>query len=477
MFTFILEFLFGKDRESKVIAKNTFWLSLSEVFSGLLKILLIIFSARVLGALEYGKFALAMSFAGMLVIIADFGVNQVLVRELSKFKDFGILKYALGLKLILALFYLSFIIFLIYGLGLFEDIREISLVLGVTFFLYAFLEFIFSVLRALQQMEKEALIKSFDALLTTLLGFLVLNYYPKSLYLALAYLSSAFLTTLIGVWWFKKKLFKLKLAFDYYFLKKFLALALPLALFEVSNIVYGQTDSVIMGMLGERIQIGWYSAGFKIVVATTLIALLFNKAFFPALSQSFSREKNKFQDLVNRLLLLVLSFSIPVGIGGYLLAEDIILFFYSHSFLPAVLSFKLLVLAIPFFFLNFTFSRILTSADCQKTAFFIVLGGAILNLILNLLLIPTYSLYGASFATFISLALTFLGLWLYLRSKIKLRFSLEFKLGLAFVVFSTIFMSLLLILLESLNLIFKIAIGAIFYFMILGLIFKLKFKI
>ena len=66
--------------------RNIFYKLLSE-FSKILPALLFIYMARILEDEDFGKLSFAYSFAGIFIIIADFGLNTILIRNLSRQKE------------------------------------------------------------------------------------------------------------------------------------------------------------------------------------------------------------------------------------------------------------------------------------------------------------------------------------------------------------------------------------------------------
>ena len=125
------------------------------------------------------------------------------------------------------------------------------------------------------------------------------------------------------------------------------------------------------------------------------------------------------------------------------------------------------------------FSDIMIVSDQQKSFFKITVFGAVVNIILNIILIPKYSLYGAAFATVITYILIFL---MYIRYSAKLTPVCPFKIKFVFVFFLALFSSVLMYLaiiqplIYNLNIFLSVIIGAVIYFTIFfGLNFILKF--
>src|SRR3989344_2847945 len=83
----IKDFLFQNASTRQTIAKNTFWLAVSNIGGRLLRAAIIIYAARILGAAEWGIFSYAISLVTLLTVFTDLGVSPVLVREAAKLRE------------------------------------------------------------------------------------------------------------------------------------------------------------------------------------------------------------------------------------------------------------------------------------------------------------------------------------------------------------------------------------------------------
>src|SRR3989344_6207032 len=77
------ELLFQNKSTRQTIAKNIFWLSIGQVGSRLIRAIIIIYAARVLGAAEYGIFSYVLGLAGFFTIFADLGISPLMTREIA----------------------------------------------------------------------------------------------------------------------------------------------------------------------------------------------------------------------------------------------------------------------------------------------------------------------------------------------------------------------------------------------------------
>jgi len=439
-------FLLKNSGTKQTIAKNTFWLALAEGITRLLKLFLIIYVARILGATEYGKFTFALAFVSLFAVFSDLGVSQITTREFARdkeqekqFSNILSLKLVLGIGALILICLSSFFVtpnFLI---------RRIIWILGFYIVISSFLGLIYAFFRARQKMEFEAWAKILQAVILTGTGFFVIFKYQSVQYLSLAYLFAVSIVLLSISIFFHFKIYRLKISFNINIWRNILAMSWPLALSGVFGTIYSQTDSVMMGYWNQITQVGWYNAAYKIAGVTLIPALLVSTSFFPVLSKLFKESKEKLQNTWNHYVKMMIFLAIPLIIGGITLAPKIISFVYGSSYLPSVLAFQILIIMAGITFFCYPFFQALIVSNQQRKLFWITLLGAILNIGLNLILIPEYSLYGAAFATVVTWLLVFVLLYKFTSKFTPIRpFNLKFLFELTNASFSSFIMYLVI---------------------------------
>lgn len=394
------------------ILKNTFWLGLAEVFSRFLRFFLVISAARILGATNYGKFSFATQILFISAILTDLGISPITTRELAKNQAAGKKEISsiLSLKTILTLVIWGIVILSSF---IFIDdpvVRMILAVLVLDTVFGSFIKFINALFEAHQKMKYEAIGGITRSIIIVSLGLFLLFYYPSlfqyppvvnlSWVYAIGSILVAFILAIVYQRKIKEKLF---LLINPIIWRKILSLSWPVALTVVFASIYHSMDSIMLGFWGMMTENGWYAAAYKIMdVALTPIVWV-SASFFPVLSQKFKDVQGKEQQkifLSHLSVLTILGF--PIAIGGIILAPQIIYFVYGASYQPTTLSFQILMGALLFIYLGNTFGQTLLAANYQKYSFWVTAAGAVLNVILNLVLIPIYSFYGAAAATLLT---------------------------------------------------------------------------
>jgi len=471
---FTIKELFLENKSLKqTIFKNMTWLSVSEFVTRLFSFFLTVFIARILGAESYGLLTFAISLTAFFSILLGFCNDSIIIRELNQRKEAkSELGTVLGFRIILGII----VFFLIIGISFFvqEAARSLVVVFASVVLVDAVSTFFKAAFRAIQKIEYVALAEVGKSISLTGAGILVLVFYPNINLISYAYLLgniTAFLIGFLGI----RRLFTFpSLSFNYGIIRKYFFLSWPLALGAVLNIVYIQIDSVMMGFWGMVREVGWYQAAYKIINFVTFFGVV-KIVLFPAIAQAFKKSREYFQRIINRFFELVSFIALPVMAGGFLLSKEIILFLYDDGFYPSVLAFKILIFVSGLILFTLLADAVLISGGYQKIIFYLTGSTALLNVALNFILIPKYSLYGAAIATLISYAFLFLLSFIVLK-----RFRLLPNLKMIFApLLSVVVMAVFLYsgLTQQLNVISQIGIAGSLYLTVFFGVFLLKGKL
>ena len=480
-FTSIKSILFDNKTVKQTIFKNTFWLTVSTVINKLLALGLIIYAARILGAEGYGKFTFALAFVSLLMIFSDFGLSAIVTREFAREKEKKEEFYSIiSLKVLLA--FGTFILILLASfLAVPEkDTQTIILILALFFLANSFIGICYSFFHARQKMEYEAWFETLQILMISGLGFLVLFKFPSLENLSYAYFFAALTALIFVLFFFHFKIFPLKIEWNFLVWKKFLKMSWPLALIGLFGAIYSYTDSVMLGYWNMLAETGWYNAAYKIVMAGLIPMGLIGASFYPALSKFSKESKEKFQKAWDYELEIMILLSLPLVVSGMVLGPKIIYSFYPFDFSPSILAFQILILTAGIIFLYRPFYDAMIVLNQQAKTFWITIAGAVTNVILNLILIPKYSLYGAAVATVITNFLILLIIIFFTRKFTFIRFPV-LKIFFTFLISTVASVIMYFIikqpLIYNINIFLLVFAGAAIYFMVFFTIKKLCLKI
>lgn len=471
----IKSFLLENIGTRQTIFKNTFWLTLAEVVIQLLKLVLIIYTARILGVQEYGKFSFALSFVCLFVMFAELGLPDIITREFSYDKQTE-KEYP---SIISFKFFLSIGTFILMYISSFFITQEVSIrksiwLLAIFILITSFLNIFYAFFRARQKMEYESAFKIIQYVILTALSFAILFTIPLIENVSFAYAVANVLVLLIVLVFFNFFIQPIKIRYDKGVWKKFANFSWPLILGVSIGWIYVPVSSVLLGYFGYNIENGWYSAAYKIIGATVLSATLISRSFFPALTTVSKESKERIQKIWNYQKELMMIFAFPLVVGGVVLAPKIIGFFYDISFSPSILVFKWLALVFAIDFLYYPYACALIIFGQEKRNFILIVIGLVINIVLNFIAIPKYGLQGVVISNLAS-SLVVLLLSVFVVMRYTPISPLNFKLGKT--LFSVSLASLAMFIIISMpmvynfNLLVVIMIGMVMYFLIFGIFY------
>lgn len=186
---------------------------------------------------------------------------------------------------------------------------------------------------------------------------------------------------------------------------KLLRSGLPFALAFVLSTIYFRIDVVILKSLRGDEQVGYYTAAYKFIDGLSFVPQAAMNAIFPALSVIHLRGRDPMRDAYTRAYRLLAAVGMPVAVSLVVLAPQII-HVTRVPFEQSVPSLRILGASLLLIFVNNSFIFALGAMDKQLT--FALLAGLsiIVNVTLNLTMIPHFAhadgYLAASWATLIT---------------------------------------------------------------------------
>jgi O-antigen/teichoic acid export membrane protein len=181
--------------------------------------------------------------------------------------------------------------------------------------------------------------------------------------------------------------------------KKLISGGLPFALTYFMVMVYFKIDTVMLSkMVGDE-AVGAYNAAYNLVFAFMIISSAIVGSLFPAMAFNYLEDKEYSQRILAGGLKYSLILSLPLAFGGTFLAQKVIFFIYGQQYSASVLALKIIIWALPVLFVTNLLGNCLGAIYRQKEVLYVSSANAVVNVILNLILIPRYSFYGSAAAT------------------------------------------------------------------------------
>ncbi len=404
MFNRIKKFLFENQSLRQTVMKNAFWLNFGEIASRLIRAVVIIYAARLIGAAGYGVFSYALNLAGLFTIFSDIGVSSILTREAAKNPETRTqyLSTAFFIKLCLIAISIIMVIFLA---PFFTKIKESVPLLPVIAFLLAFdslRDFAFSFIRALEKMQVEAAVKIFTNTAIVALGFLALFISATSRSFTIGYTLGSGLGLAAVIWILRKEFGKVFSHFRKELIYPILSSAWPFALFGLLGGIMINTDMIMLGWFRPAQDLGFYAAAYKPVQLFWIFPALLATSFFPILSRLAHKDNEKFRLIFEKSMAVVFLVGLPLVAGGLILGHDFIRIIFGSEYLPAIPVFQILLLTVLLVFPGSLIGNAIFCYDKQKSLIGYFLLGALGNVAFNFLLIPIWGINGSAISTIVT---------------------------------------------------------------------------
>ena len=385
----------------QTIAKNTTVLILAQSISMILSLTLLIFVARFLGDVDYGKYSFAIKFTGLFAIFADLGLSTLMIREVARDKSLSgkYLSNIAVIKVILSVATFAFIVFIINLMHYPADTTTAVYLAGISVILTSFSGLFRSIFAAFERMEYEALLSTILTIIHVSLGLLVLFSGYGLIELVTVFVIVGIINFSLSFSVVIKKFVKPKLEIDFGLWKHLILNGAPFSLTMIAGVIYLQIDTVMLSVMKGDAPVGWYSAAYTLVLALLVIPDIFGYAIFPAMSKLFVSSKDSLKIMLEKSSKYLFSLGLPISIGTILLADRIILMIYGEEYIHSIIALQILSLYLPLRYLNHATSYTLSAINKEPLRTLSVTITAASNVVLNLFLIPAFSFVGAGIAT------------------------------------------------------------------------------
>ena len=400
------------------IAKNTAALFAAQFVVAILSLALSIFIARSLGAVIFGKYSFALAFTAIFAVFSDLGYNTLLIRDIARDKSQAskYLNNVISMRALLSLIIFALIVITINVIGYPADTKNVVYLFGIYTLVVSFSGVFKVTFRAFEKMEYDAGITIFANIIRVSLGLLVLLLGYGLIELALVFLFSGVFDVLFSFLVCERRFVKPKLELDFEFWKSTIKIALPLSMLSIFGLIYVRIDTVMLSMMKGDAVVGWYNAAYNLVLGFKPIPSLFLNAIFPLMSYYYVSSIDSLKVAYEKASKFLLILGLPLAVGITLLADRIIPILYGEQFYPSIIALQILAWELLLIFLYGPLGNVLVSTNKQNQMATVAGIGALLNVILNLILIPPLSYIGAAIATIITGTFLF-GVYFYLVSK------------------------------------------------------------
>ena len=383
---------------------NSISLLTANVIGSLASYLVVVLIARHLGAASFGIYTFAIAYAGFFVTIPNFGIDRILIRQISRDKKLTSEHLMTAGSIRLALLVVGLVIgIVVTKLLKYPASTQLAvLVLGLSLSANLFSELFRSVFYAFEAMPAESVMRAFGRTITVV-AVAVAVYSGLGLFeVAVAILLTSLLEATayglsahkrFGLHWVDLKFGKGK---------EMVVASLPLAINTVLVVAYFRLSVVVLTTLKGALAAGWFGAAFTFIQLLQLVSASVAGVALPILSRQQRQSQDQLLASLKKATYYLLLLAGPVSLVISFMARNLILTVYGPQFMPAVEALRLLIWASVFMFIGSIYGTALISLDKQRGLIAIGAIAVVVNLTTNFLAIPRWSYMGATLATLVT---------------------------------------------------------------------------
>jgi PST family polysaccharide transporter len=400
--TEVNKFLSG---ESKKILRNISWLFFDRIFRMGMGLIIGAWVARYLGPSEYGTFSYLLAIVGIFTPFATLGLESMVVKELvdSPQRTASIMSTAFTMRFMAGL--LSFAV----CVGIFFFLKQAELrvfYIGIILALTLVSQALVSI-----ELYYQSQVASKAAVIAQSIAYILMNVLKVVLILMKAdLLAFAVVTTLEmtlgGLFMLAsyKKMTSLRFTFsiDRILARRLLTKGWPLIFSGFMIMIYMRIDQIMLSEMVNDHEVGTYSAALKLSEIWYIIPAIICNSFFPSIIEAKKISRKNYYRRMQKLFDLLFFISVAIAVFVALFSNLIIDVLYGDQYKDAALILAIHIWTAVFVFLGVGSSNFFIIENLQLKGLTRTILGALLNVILNLVLIPKFLAVGAAVATLIS---------------------------------------------------------------------------
>ncbi len=171
-------------------------------------------------------------------------------------------------------------------------------------------------------------------------------------------------------------------------------------------LVFSYADTILIGYFMTNADVGVYRVAFQLSGAAAFITGALHFVLYPRVSGwHAASDLTTIGTAISRAFTYSLFLAVPVTVGGFILADRLMYFLYGAAFEGGTVTLVILLLVQIANIFMYIETMCLNAMDQPRSAFFVTAIASVLNIGLNVALIPVLGIAGAAIATLLSMAL------------------------------------------------------------------------
>ena len=383
--------------------KNAGWIIGGRIVNKVLAFFIGILTARYLGPGNYGVINYAAAYTTFFASVCTLGIDSIIIKNFSDHPDETGL--TLGTTILLRAFSSVLSALMIIGIAMIVDRNEPVTILVVAL---STLGLVFQAFDSIKQWFQSRLQSKYAAI-ATLIAYVAASGYKVILLIqgrSVAWFALAtavdHLVVAICLYIAYKKQKGPSLVWSKEKAKELLSVSGSYMIAGLMVSIYASTDKLMLKQMLDETTVGFYSTAVSISTTWAFVIQAVIDSVYPSVIRAHKTEQALFKKRNRQLYALVFYIAGFVSLIICVLAKPIMTILYGAAYIPAAAPLRVVVWYTAFSYLGVARNAWMVCENKQHYLKYLYIGAALINVVLNALLIPSYGATGAAAASLIT---------------------------------------------------------------------------
>ena len=386
--------------------KNFRWLFFEKIINFVNAIFVIFFLTNYLGVEKFGEYSYVISFVTIFSFLASFGLDAIIVKEVvnNKIETNILITNSIVLLTISSVLTYLFVL-LIASFVVNESIFKNISLYGLVLLIYP-IEIFYHYLNAKLDLKNISKIKSLINIFGIFMKLMAIKNNGDVVDFFIIEIVIISSSSIMAVYLALKKNIKLQKFIDFDVLTFLFKSGLPLLISSGAILIYIRADILMIEYFLGLEKTGIYATSLRISQIWYVLPMTLTTILFPHILNCKKINHNEYEKSLSLSTQIQFLICASFSIGTMITAPVVINNFFSKEYIESITIIMFLSLSGPLVGLGYINGRYFVAENLLYLSMLRNIHGVLINIILNLLLIPKYGLLGASTSTFISVLYT-----------------------------------------------------------------------
>lgn len=383
--------------------KNLSWIFVGNIVHAILQFSLNIYVARILSTSDYGLINYVASLIAFFISVGTLGFNGVITQKFAEYEENAgeYLGSAILARILFSLFSVISLQIIVHISEPDNKLLHIIVLCQSLTVVFSSFDLIMYWFRYKSQANVIAILRLAAFMFSAIWRVAALTVQKSVTFYVLGTSSEIVLFSVFMLWAYIKYS-PYKFTYSVKTIKKLFVVSYPFISSAILVTIYGQTDKIMLKSMLDSSSVAYYSVSLTLAGAISIIPAALIEGFRPDIMSFKIKDEQMYQKRLRQLYGIVFWLCTAYCLFITIFAKPIILLLYGEKYLPAVPALAIIVWYTSFSYFGAINNMYLVAEKKTKWVQVITLFGAVINIILNAVLIPILGILGASVASLIT---------------------------------------------------------------------------